>query len=160
MKKLISPIPIKFFPVIVCLILALGTLAMGQRSVAGVTWTETGSMADARFLSAATLLPNGKVLVTGGGGGQCCPTQRKSAELYDPASGTWSATGFLRTARQQHTATLLFNGKVLVAGGFKDSDDLGSAELYDPARAAGFAPAIWPVPGPSIRQVCFLTARS
>ena len=62
----------------------------------------------------ATLLPNGKVLVAGG---DCTATTLASAELYDPASGTWTATGSLATARSFHTATLLPNGKVLVAGG-------------------------------------------
>ena len=57
-----------------------------------------------------------------------------SAELYDPATGTWTATGSLGTARDVHTATLLPNGKVLVAGGFDDGfQALSSAELYDPA---------------------------
>ena len=56
-----------------------------------------------------------------------------SAELYDPASGTWTATGSLNTARYYHTATLLPNGKVLVAGGSDGSGPLSSAELYDPA---------------------------
>ena len=53
----------------------------------------------------------------------------KSAELYDPATGNWTPTGSLITSRSGHTATLLPDGKVLVAGG----DALGSAELYDPA---------------------------
>ena len=67
-----------------------------------------------RSAHTATLLPNGKVLVAGGfnDGGYL-----SSAELYDPASGTWSATGSLTAARLRHTATLLPNGKVLVAAG-------------------------------------------
>jgi Galactose oxidase, central domain/Dockerin type I domain len=56
-----------------------------------------------------------------------------SAELYDPATGTWTATGSLATGRWNHTATLLPNGKVLVAGGQGDTGSLASAELYDPA---------------------------
>ena len=56
-----------------------------------------------------------------------------SAELYDPASGTWTATGSLNTARYYHTATLLPNGMVLVAGGVDTTAAFASAELYDPA---------------------------
>ena len=53
----------------------------------------------------------------------------------DPAPGVWSPTGSLTTARYYHTATLLPNGKVLVAGGYHGTSDgpLASAELYDPA---------------------------
>ena len=57
-----------------------------------------------------------------------------SAELYNPATGAWSATGSLNTARTSATATLLPNGQVLVAGGQdSNSNDLSSAELYNPA---------------------------
>src|SRR5439155_4076123 len=93
------------------------------------TWTSTGPLATARRNHTAVLLPNGKVLVTGGHvtGGQALA----SAELYDPADGIWASTGSLATARSDHTATLLPNGKVLVAGGSNDSSALASAELYD-----------------------------
>jgi hypothetical protein len=56
-----------------------------------------------------------------------------SAELYDPASGTWTATGSLTDPRYVHTATLLPTGKVLVAGGENNSGTIASAELYDSA---------------------------
>ena len=80
-------------------------------------------------------MPSGKVLVTGG---VTCDSQglhcgrTNTVELYDPVAGTWTATGSLITARYGHTATLLQNGKVLVAGGY-DSDNINTAELYDPA---------------------------
>ena len=54
--------------------------------------------------------------------------------------GSWSSTGSLGTARDNHTATLLPSGKVLVAGG-DNFVALSSAELYDPATGAGAAPA-------------------
>jgi len=71
-----------------------------------------------------TLLPNGKVLVTGGFGA----VYNKEAEFYDPATGTWTLTGSLQFGSAYHTATLLPNGKVLAAGGY-----LINAQLYDPA---------------------------
>src|SRR6266496_1031999 len=92
------------------------------------TFDNTGSLGTARRSHTATLLPNGKVLVAVG----LSSGVVASAELYDPASGTWTATGSLGTARFSHTATLLPNGKVLVAGGVAAA----SAELYDPASGS------------------------
>jgi N-acetylneuraminic acid mutarotase len=95
-------------------------------------WTNTCQLNDARQYHTATLLPNGKVLVSGGYNGTAA---LGSAELYDPAScsgttGSWSSTGSLTTARYNHTATLLQNGKVLVSGGQDTTGPIASAELY------------------------------
>src|ERR1017187_4683747 len=98
------------------------------------TWTPTGALATAREYHTATLLPNGMVLVVGGETNQIVIGNRSltSAELYDPATGRWTATGPLKLGRYGHTATLLQNGKVLVAGG-SGYASTPAAELYDPA---------------------------
>jgi hypothetical protein len=70
-------------------------------------------------------------LVTGGFGGYA--SVLASAELYDPATGTWTATGSLAKMRAAHTATLLSNGSVLVTGGLDGSTSLSSSEIYDPS---------------------------
>jgi hypothetical protein len=88
------------------------------------TFATTGKMSVTRDSHTATLLSNGKVLVTGG--------HDASAELYDPASGAFVATGSMSVGRSSHTATLLANGKVLIAGGQGVSGPLVTAELYDP----------------------------
>jgi N-acetylneuraminic acid mutarotase len=100
------------------------------------TWTATGSMTTARYLHTATLLPVGNVLVAGGFN-QISGTAMyfASAEIYDPAAGTWIVTGNMTTARCCHIATLLPDGTVLVAGG-GGPEELSSAEIYDPAAAA------------------------
>jgi len=94
-----------------------------------------GSMHEARIFATATLLPNGKVLVAGGASGPVFGDDvsvLSSAELYDPATNEWTATGSMQEARTFATATLLPNGKVLVAGGENTAGPLSSAELYDP----------------------------
>jgi uncharacterized delta-60 repeat protein len=103
------------------------------------TWTNTGSLGTSRYDHTATLLPSGNVLVTGGVrlSGMNVATYVSSAELYNPASGLWTATARLTTARHYHTATLLHSGKVLVTGGSNANNNyLGTSELYDPSTGA------------------------
>jgi hypothetical protein len=96
----------------------------------------TGNMLSARFRNTLTLLPDGRVLAAGGLS-PCCPTlYLASAELYDPISGTFSATGNMSNGREFGTATLLQSGKVLVVGGHNGTNPNVSADLYDPATGA------------------------
>ncbi len=91
--------------------------------ITGVFLPTSGVMTTARGDHTATVLPNGKVLIAGR-----LEPNGASAEIYDPASRTFSATGRLGTGRSNHTATLLPDGKVLVTGGSGAGD---SAELFD-----------------------------
>ena len=98
------------------------------------TFTPTGDLTAPREVPTATLLPNGLVLIAGGWGSRTASRALASAELYDPASGTFTPTGDLATPRAWATATLLSDGRVLIAGGTgRSGDTLASAELYDPA---------------------------
>jgi hypothetical protein len=105
-------------------------------------FSATGSMKTAREYAQAVLLPDHRVLVVGGdqGQGQNEPNHiLASAEIYDPATGKFTPTASMHFPRTQCTATLLPNGKVLVAGGFNNEgsngNTLASAELYDPIAA-------------------------
>jgi hypothetical protein len=106
------------------------------------TFSPGGTMHAGHYSHSATLLtgpgPNagkvliagGRFIVPGGGGGQ------SPAELYDPATQTFTLTGDLMMPRELHTATLLQNGKVLVVGGTDVNGSMASAEIYSPATGS------------------------
>ena len=104
--------------------------------VAGA-WVPSGNLKDTLMLHTATLLSSGKILVSGGVGGDDPSFHGTSrAETFDPATKSWTLTGSMGTLRFSHTAILLQDGKVLVAGGTGPGNTpippLSSAELYDP----------------------------
>ena len=97
------------------------------------TWTGTGSMATNRYRHTATMLRNGRVLVSGGMATSAWYSgPLDAAEVYDPVTGIWTVTGRLVSPRYAHTATLLADGRVLVAGGVNGLAELSSCEVYDP----------------------------
>jgi hypothetical protein len=101
----------------------------------------TSNMAQGRCFNTATLLGDGTVLITGGQNpafGAKPYGVLSSAEVYDPATATFSTTPDMTIGRTSHTATLLLDGTVLIAGG---QFSLGSAEIYRPAV---------PIPAPAL----------
>ncbi|HEY6372331.1 MAG TPA: kelch repeat-containing protein, partial [Candidatus Sulfotelmatobacter sp.] len=95
----------------------------------------TGNMTAFRGDQTATLLANGKVLITGGADQDPTGTGLASAELYDPGTGTFAQTESMSVGRFLHTATQLQNGTVLIVGGVltSTSGPVATAEIYDPA---------------------------
>ena len=125
-----------------CLLLSLMLVPLLCFSVVGAPWPSgTGTVAEiaamqiARASHTSTLLPSGKVLIAGGFAGSGTEyNPYRTAELYDPGSGTFHSAAEMTIGRSGHTATLLKNGKVLIVGGWTGRYDLrGSAEIYDPA---------------------------
>ena len=106
-------------------------------------------MTTGREHATATLLGNGRVLLAGGGN----PSALASAELYNPTSGRWSATGSMN-AYGGGAAALLQDGRVLVAGA------AAPAMSTRPPPAPGRRPARWSTPTPQPAPPCFPTGRS
>ena len=100
------------------------------------SFTATGTLTNARYRHTATLLFDGRVLITGGTDG----SSLNSAEIFNPAGnggvGSFSSTDSLAGARSNHAAILLADGRVLINGG-KNSVNLTSAEIFDPAGSGG-----------------------
>lgn len=141
-------------------VLLLGTLTAGP--VAGAAaptdapptdappptglWSRTGDpLHPVRSVHTATVLRSGQVLVAGGLGDREASDATATAELYDPRTGTWTSTGSMTAPRMHHTATLLPDGRVLVAGGAAEarfSSPVATAEVYDPRTGT------WTATGP------------
>jgi hypothetical protein len=122
--------------------LAMPMDGMQGLSVIALGWSSPGSMSGARRRHTATLLLSGKVLVVGG---EDASGAVATAELYDPSSRAWSSTGTLpgaAGARTGHTATLLTDGKVLVAGGMNGTTYLDTFSVYDPGTGTWSTPAV------------------
>jgi hypothetical protein len=118
----------------------------------------TGSMSGPRDSSTATRLTDGRVLVVGGYSGTSASSVLGSAETFDPASGTFSSTGPMTVPRAGHSATLLADGRVLIAGGeTTGSKIVASAEIYDPNSGA-FSPVASPMTTPRSNQSATLLA--
>jgi hypothetical protein len=97
------------------------------------TFASTGSMNSTRANHTSTLLQDGKVLVTGGDGDLGLQLQPGTAEIFDPATATFTATGNMISEHSNHAATLLPSGKVLITGGVSGAD---ISEVFDPALGA------------------------
>jgi uncharacterized protein (TIGR03437 family) len=95
------------------------------------TFAATGNMETPRYYHTATTLGDGTVLIAGGYVGLTSAFVTASAEIYDPAAGTFVPTGDMTTVRVNHTATLLLDGTVLIADG-----NTTPAEIYHPVQPA------------------------
>lgn len=104
------------------------------------SWTEVSPMLDARNEFAATLLKDGRVLLEGGLSGPAADSPTLAgAELFDPVVGVFTRTGSLNAARHGHTATLLPDGRVLIAGGSGPGSNVRVTELFDPVTGSWLA---------------------
>jgi len=102
-------------------------------------WSAAGTLANGRLSHTATLLNNGTVLVTGGEDRELFvppynPTDLPSAEIYNPATNSWSTTGSMAVGRRIHQATLLANGDVLIASGVAGANGQTNTETREAAR--------------------------
>ncbi|WP_164002991.1 Ig-like domain-containing protein [Pyxidicoccus caerfyrddinensis] len=101
---------------------------LGESRQEVIEWT--GNLSSGRWDHTATRLADGRVLVAGG---ETSTGAYSSAHLYNPATGTWTATGSMSASRTMHRAVLLDDGRVLVMGGNSGTSNLYSAEIYNPA---------------------------
>jgi hypothetical protein len=103
---------------------AVGEL-VGEFSPAGTTSTP-------RIVHSSTRLGDGRILIAGGSSANYPSVVEASTELYDPVARSFQSAANLTVPRSRHTATLLIDGRVLIAGGYNTSRVEATAEIYDP----------------------------
>lgn len=121
---------------LVVLVMVCGSLLSAPCALAAAAdvWSPPAPMVDgARENHTSTRLPDGRVLITGGTFLDLIAYTKSAASPYDPATNAWTRAAPMSTPRYNHTATLLPDGRVLVAGGYNFDGSQGSAELYSPA---------------------------
>lgn len=125
--------------------LAFATLAAATMTLAAAVpaLLEGAALATPRAGHQATLLADGRVLVTGGCAGVGCTQVQRSSERYDRASARFAPAAEMTEPRVSHTAIALADGRVFVAGGWTGAAATASTELYDPAQQRF-------VPGPAM----------
>src|ERR1022692_4796811 len=107
------------------------TLLANGRVLAAGSWVRTRLLNSPRYAGGSTLLPDGNVLYVGGFSSNFL----NEAEVYDSVLGKWTLVEEMKNAGDVLTATLLFNGKVLVVGGYDGFEFVADSELYDPVTA-------------------------
>jgi N-acetylneuraminic acid mutarotase len=131
---------------------AAAIFAPGATASTG-TWLPAGGLPQGRQLHTATVLTDGRILVAGGQGGFSTTASTSpalsSCYVYDPATSRWTKTGSLATARFNHTATLLADGRVVVIGGNYSGGITNTVEVWDPATNAWTQQAPMLTPGGS-----------
>ena len=122
-------------------VLVCGGKGRGSYTVAEIydprtgRFARTGDILVKRFDCPATLLKDGRVLLTGGTSSSPATYNKRiaDAEIYDPVARSFTRTGSMQRSRWGHTSTLLADGRVLITGGINEEEGFTtSAELYDP----------------------------
>jgi hypothetical protein len=113
-------------------------------SSATSTWSAQAPLPGPRGYGSATVLADGRILVVGGCADPLCNTVLSDATVYDPVANAWTAAGTMSSPRAGHSATLLNDGTVLVAGGCMDSacmNVLPSVDIWSASNAEADAGA-------------------
>lgn len=110
----------------------IGTTERESTDSVSLRVVRIGEMSVDRAAHQATLLEDGRVLITGGCAGRGCDRIRGSVEFYDPAARSFTSVAPMTTPRASHAAATLPDGRVLVSGGWTDQGVTASAEVYDP----------------------------